>query len=131
MIFSLDSDLTTSNFRLWVRACVRLSSKPSRAINSHLQTFFLLLTLLTFFDPSNGLGVENFNVNPLRKVLCGTGGYTKMAIILGVPKKLEFRISVLYGFYCAMWAFRGLLNILGGSYIKIKYCQAKLRLVNE
>ena len=42
----------------------------------------------------------------------------------GCPKKGGSRISALYVFYCAMWAFRGLPNIFGGSYIKIKYCQA-------
>ena len=34
-------------------------------------------------------------------------------------KKLVFRISTLYGFFCPMWAFRGLLDILGCSHIKI------------
>ena len=47
--------------------------------------------------------------------------------IQGVPKRGGLRISALYVFYCATWAFRGLLNILGGSYIKIKYCQAILK----
>ena len=41
----------------------------------------------------------------------------------GVSKKLDFMISALYGFSCPMWAFRGLLDTLGGSYIKIKICQ--------
>ena len=52
-----------------------------------------------------------------------------MAIILGVPKKIKlgFRISVLNGFYCAMWSIRCLLNSLGVFYIKIKYCQAILK----
>ena len=46
----------------------------------------------------------------------------------GCPKKKrELRISALYVFYCAMWAFRGLLNILGGFYIKITYSQAILK----
>ena len=32
-------------------------------------------------------------------------------------KKLVFRISELYGFSYHMWAFKGLLDILGSSYI--------------
>ena len=34
--------------------------------------------------------------------------------IQGVPKKLVFRISTLYGFSFPMLTFRGLLDILGG-----------------
>ena len=48
----------------------------------------------------------------------------------GVQKKVGLRISALYVFYCAMWAFIGLLNILGGSYIKIKYYHAILKAFN-
>ena len=50
-----------------------------------------------------------------------------LSVDSGCPKKGGLRISALYVFYCAMWAFRGLLNILGGSYIKMKYCQALLK----
>ena len=33
----------------------------------------------------------------------------------GVPKKGGLRISALYVFYCAMWAFKGLLNTVGAD----------------
>ena len=46
---------------------------------------------------------------------------SKVDILQGVPKNIM--ISALYGFSCSMLEFRGLLDILGGSYIKIKSCQ--------